>query len=71
VTYQKQLGKFQHSRASRKKPRVSREQPEPETITTDGPCDGCEAGRLLARYGSEAAACICERVAKYGGRRDE
>ncbi len=69
MTYTKPLGKFQHSRVSRKKPRASREKPDDElTPATDGPCDGAEAGRLLGRYGVEVVDTICERVAKWGGR---
>ena len=33
----------------------------------DGPCDGYEAGRLLAMYGPAAVDAICGRVAEYGG----
>ena len=37
-------------------------------VPKDGPCDGYEAGRLLAMYGPAAVDTICERVAKFGGR---
>jgi hypothetical protein len=72
MTYEKPLGNFQHSRASRK-PRVSRAAVETgQCIPTDGPCDGCEAMRLMHdRQTGErenVVDAICDRVAKFGGR---
>jgi hypothetical protein len=72
MVYQKPLGKFRHSRASRK-PRVSRAEVEPDqTVPADGPCDGDEAMRLMRDRPTgereNVADEICERVAKWGGR---
>ena len=70
MTFQKPLGDFQHSRAKQLKPIVSRTLVNPADYgpPTTGPCDGYEAGRLLATWGPEAVDAICERVAKEGGR---
>ena len=37
-------------------------------VPLDGPCDGGEAGDLFRLHGKEAAAAICERVGRFGGR---